>query len=152
MIATAVAALGTASPAQADVASDTLDLNVTFVGDREVLMRDAHKEMHWPEPAVITRQKPNFAYTVLPKRIDVQPTWEREKAKRLKVEDPLQRLYKGFVEAGMGNYTSPSLLLNYADLRSREQAWGVEFAHTSTQGGFLYDTDALGQGVPQNFS
>ena len=152
MIATAVAALGTASPARADVARDTLDLNVTFVGDREVLMRDAHKEMHWPEPAVIARQKPNFAYTVLPKRIDVQPTWEREKAKRLKVEDPLQRLYKGFVEAGMGNYTSPSLLLNYADLRSREQAWGVEFAHTSTQGGFMYDDDALGQGVPQNFS
>ena len=84
MIVPAVAVLVTASPARADVARDTLDLNVTFVGDREVLMRDAHKEMHWPEPAVIARQKPNFSYTVLPKRIDVQPTWERKKRSDLK--------------------------------------------------------------------
>lgn len=152
LIAATAATLGNASPAHAEAPRDTLDLNVTFVGDREVLMRDAHKEMHWPEPAVIALQKPDFTYSVLPKRIDVQPTWEREKAKRLKVEDPLQRLYKGFVEAGMGNYTSPYLLFNYADLRSRERAWGVEYAHTSTKGGFLYEDDALGQGVPQHFS
>lgn len=152
LIATAATAIAVATPALAEAHLDTLGLNVTFVGDREVLMRDAHKEMHWPEPAVIGLQKPEFTYSVLPKRIDVQPTWEREKAKRLKVEDPLQRLYKGFVEAGMGNYTSPMLLVNYADLRARERAWGVEFAHQSTRGGFLYDDDALGQGVPQNFS
>ena len=131
---------------------DTLDLNVTFVGDRTVLMRDAHKEMHWPEPATIALEKPSFTYSVLPKRIDVQPTWEREKAKRLKVEDPLQRLYKGFAEGGMGNYTSPYLLLNYADLRSRKRAWGVEYTHRSTHGGFSYDDETLGTDVPQDFS
>lgn len=131
---------------------DTLDLNVTFVGDREVLMRDAHKEMHWPEPATIALDKPSFTYSVLPKRIDVQPTWEREKAQRLKVEDPLQRLYKGFAEAGMGNYTSPYFLLNYADLRSRKQAWGVEYTHRSTHGGFSYDDPEIGTDVPQDFS
>ena len=97
-------------------------------------MRDAHKEMHWPEPAVIGLQKPEFTYSVLPKRIDVQPTWEREKAKRLKVEDPLQRLYKGFVEAGMGNYTSPMLLVNYADLRARERERGVWNLRTRAHG------------------
>lgn len=152
LISATAAALGYAAPAFAEATRDTLDLNVTFVGDREVLMRDAHKEMHWPEPAAIQLQKPNFAYAVLPKRIDVQPTWEREKAKRLKVEDPLQRLYKGFVETGMGNYTSPFLLLNYADLRSREQAWGMEYEHASTRGGFSYENNAMGDGVPQNFS
>ncbi len=153
LITVTAVALATALPALAHEANrDTLDLNVTFVGDREVLMRDAHKEMHWPEPATITLQKPNFDYSVLPKRIDVQPTWERQKARRLKVEDPLQRLYKGFVEGGMGNYTSPYLLLNYADLRSREHAWGVEYSHRSTHGGFSYDNDSLGTDVPQDFS
>lgn len=153
MITAAAFAMASALPVLADDAvRDTLDLNVTFVGDREVLMRDAHKEMHWPEPAAIALEKPNFTYSVLPKRIDVQPTWEREKAKRLKVEDPLQRLYKGFVEGGMGNYTSPYFMLNYADLRSREHAWGVEYTHASTHGGFSYDNDSLGTDVPQDFS
>lgn len=153
MITATAFALASILPAMAhDVGRDTLDLNVTFVGDREVLMRDAHKEMHWPEPATIALQKPNFTYSVLPKRIDVEPIWERQKAKRLKVEDPLQRLYKGFVEGGMGNYTSPYFLINYADLRSRDHAWGVEYSHTSTHGGFSYDNDSLGVDVPQDFS
>lgn len=148
----ALAALAIASNEVHATSKDTLDLNVTFVGDREVLMRDAHKEMHWPEPATIALEKPTFTYNVLPKRIDVQPTWEREQAKRLKVEDPLQRLYKGFAEAGMGNYTSPYLLVNYADLRSRERAWGVEYTHRSSHGGFSYDDEAVGEDVPQDFS
>ncbi len=152
LICFASVALENALPTIASEPRDTLDLNVTFVGDREVLMRDAHKEMHWPEPVVIERKKQDFVYTVLPKRIDVEPAWDRRKPKRLKVEDPLQRLYKGFVEAGRGNYKSPFLLVSYADLRSRERAWGMEYEHTSTQGGFWDDDDPLGENVPQNFS
>ncbi|HBP44621.1 MAG TPA: hypothetical protein DD635_01870 [Flavobacteriales bacterium] len=152
LICFASVALENALPTIASEPRDTLDLNVTFVGDREVLMRDAHKEMHWPEPVVIERKKQDFVYTVLPKRIDVEPAWDRRKPKRLKVEDPLQRLYKGFVEAGLGNYKSPFLLVSYADLRSRERAWGMEYEHTSTQGGFWDDDDPLGENVPQNFS
>ena len=71
LIATAATAIAVATPALAGAHLDTLGLNVTFVGDREVLMRDAHKEMHWPEPAVIGLQKPEFTYSVLPKRLSL---------------------------------------------------------------------------------
>ena len=41
-------------------AGDTLDLDVTFIGDREILLQDAHKQLHWPEPAQLKTTKPTF--------------------------------------------------------------------------------------------
>jgi len=130
-----------ANPAR--MTGDTLGLNVTFVGDREVLLRDAHKEMHWPQPARIETTKPSFNYPVLPNRLNVQPTWELQKAKRLKLEEALPRLYRGYAEVGMGNYLSPIVRLNYSDLRSRNKSWGTEFHQESTRGGFPSRTDVL---------
>ena len=129
---------------------DTLGLNVTFTGDREVLLRDAHKEMHWPQPAVISQSKPNFSYSVLPNRKNVRPLWERERPKRLKVDEPLPLLYRGFTEIGMGNYLSPSLMMSYTDLRSRNQTWGTEFSHRSTRDGFIGLSESTP--IPQQFS
>ena len=130
-----------ANPAR--MTGDTLGLNVTFVGDREVLLRDAHKEMHWPQPARIETTKPSFSYPVLPNRLNVQPTWKFQKAKRLKLEEALPRLYRGYAEVGMGNYLSPLVRLNYSDLRSRNKSWGTEFNHESTRGGFPSRPDVL---------
>ena len=138
-----------ANPAR--MTEDTLGLNVTFVGDREVLLRDAHKEMHWPQPARIETTKPTFNYPVLPKRLNVQPTWELQKAKRLKIEEPLPRLYRGFAEVGMGNYLSPVVRVNYSDLRSRNRSWGTEFQHESTRGGFPSRPEVLVE-TPDQFS
>ncbi len=132
------------------VSPDTLDLNVTFTGDREVLLRDAHKEMHWPQPATITRSKGDFSYSVLPTRKNVQPVWERERPKRLKIDEPLPLLYRGFGEVGMGNFLSPSLLVSYTDLRSRNQSWGTEVSHRSTRDGFIGLLES--SPIPQRFS
>lgn len=126
------------------VTSDTLDLDVTFIGDREVSLQDAHKELHWPEPAKLNKPKPVFQYAVLPKRINVQPEWTKQGPIRLKIEQPLPRLYKGFVEAGMGNYISPYVRIGYSELRSRKGSWGVEALHESTNGGFL-PSDSIDQ-------
>ena len=56
-------------------AGDTLDLDVTFIGDREILLQDAHKQLHWPEPAQLKTTKPTFNYSMLSKRMNVQPEW-----------------------------------------------------------------------------
>lgn len=117
-------------------ATDTLGFDVTFIGDREVLLRDAHKEMHWPQPARIERTKPAFEYGILPNRLNVEPTWERQGPKRLKIEEPLPRLYRGYTRVGMGNYLRPTLLVNFTDLRSRQHTWGTALQHESTRGGF----------------
>jgi hypothetical protein len=115
---------------------DTLDLDVTFIGDREILLQDAHKQLHWPEPAQLATTKPTFSYSMLSKRMNVQPEWSKNGPVRLRVSEPLRRLYKGHIQAGLGNYISPTVNFSYTDLRSREGAWGIRGGHDSSQGGF----------------
>lgn len=115
---------------------DTLDLDVTFIGDREILLQDAHKQLHWPEPAQLKTTKPTFNYSMLSKRMNVQPEWSKNGPVRLRVSEPLRRLYKGHIQAGLGNYISPTVHFSYTDLRSREGTWGIRGGHDSSQGGF----------------
>jgi len=115
---------------------DTLDLDVTFIGDREILLQDAHKQLHWPEPAQLTTTKPTFTYSMLSKRMNVQPEWSKNGPVRLRVSEPLRRLYKGHIQAGLGNYISPTVHFSYTDLRSREGTWGIRGGHDSSQGGY----------------
>ncbi len=115
---------------------DTLDLDVTFIGDREILLQDAHKQLHWPEPAQLTTTKPTFTYSMLSKRMNVQPEWSKNGPVRLRVSEPLRRLYKGHIQAGLGNYISPTVHFSYTDLRSREGTWGIQGGHDSSQGGY----------------
>ena len=116
--------------------SDTLDLDVTFIGNREVLLQDAHKQLHWPTASPLKTAKPVFDYPTLSKRINVQPEWQRNGPVRLKVDDPLPRLYKGKASIGMGNFVSPYLDLSYADIRSRLKTWGSRLHHESSRGGY----------------
>lgn len=133
----------------ATAVNDTLDLDVTFIGDREVLLQDAHKQLHWPEAAGIGTAKPSFSYSVIPKRLNVEPEWTRNGPIRLKINDPLSRLYKGYVNVGMGNFLSPLLHVSFSDVRSRSKSWGVQFKHKSTDGGFV-DDDAIEQAFSTN--
>jgi hypothetical protein len=133
----------------ATAVNDTLDLDVTFIGDREVLLQDAHKQLHWPEAASIGTAKPSFSYSVIPKRLNVEPEWTRNGPIRLKINDPLSRLYKGYVNVGMGNFLSPLLHVSFSDVRSRSKSWGVQFKHKSTDGGFV-DDDAIEQAFSTN--
>ena len=55
------AVIGQARTAESALGADTLDLDVTFIGDREVFLQDAHKQLHWPEAANIGNEKPRFA-------------------------------------------------------------------------------------------
>ena len=143
------AVVGHAYAAESEFGADTLDLDVTFIGDREVFLQDAHKQLHWPEAANMGNEKPSFAYPVIPKMLNVEPVWTRNGPVRLKINDPLPRLYKGYVNAGMGNYLSPLLHVSYSDVRSRSKSWGVQFKHESTDGGFT-DNDSIEQGFSSN--
>ena len=131
----AIAIVGFAS-AKAFSVSDTLDLEVTFIGDREILLQDAHKQLHWPDPAALKTTKPTFSYAMLPKRMNVQPEWSKNGPIRLRVSEPLRRLYKGHIQAGLGNYLSPTLNFSYTDLRSKKGTWGLRATHDSSRGGY----------------
>ena len=129
--------------------TDTLDLDVTFVGDRELLIQDAYKLLTWPKAADLGIQKPTFEYTILPKRVNIAPEWEAVGPTRLNVDPPLPRLYRGYVRAGFGRYMTPMLEASVTDLRSRKGTWGAMGTARSTNGGFV---NAPADSVAQRFA
>lgn len=54
------------------------------------------------------------------------------KAAKLKVTEPLDKLYSGYVKAGLGTYTMPFLDAYYGSQRSKTKSWAVNLKHHST--------------------
>ena len=127
--------------ATAQTRPDSVTMQVTFVGQREMLLQDANKQSVWPEARDLAGKTPEFTYRLLPKRMNVEPTYEPIGPSRLKVDPPLPMLYGGWVRAGMGTYFTPVLDAGYTSRRSRKGMWGVRLDHRSTQ---------LGLGVPDS--
>jgi hypothetical protein len=116
----------------AQTTSDTLKMDVTFVGEREMVVKDAIKLQSWPEPRRLMGGKRDFNYRLLSKRLNVAPDWTLIEPVRLKVDAPLSRLYRGYARAGYGLYNTPLLEISLTDLRSREGSWGIQASHFAT--------------------
>ena len=140
-IAVALSALLPAAAA-AQTPRDSVNLQVTFTGAREMLLQDANKQSVWPEARTLSSKLPDFTYRLLPKRVNVAPEYEPVGPTRLKVDPPLPLLYGGWVEARMGTLFTPVLDAGYTSRRSRKGMWGVQATHRSTQFGFT-DVDSV---------
>lgn len=140
-LAVALCALLPAAAA-AQTSRDSVNLQVTFTGAREMLLQDANKQSVWPEARTLSGKLPEFSYRLLPKRLNVTPDYEPVGPTRLKVDPPAPMLYGGWVEAGMGTLFTPYLDAGYASRRSRKGMWGVQTTHRSTQLG-LTDVDSI---------
>jgi len=116
----------------AQESSDSLKMDVTFVGDREMIVKDALKLQSWPELKKLESSKREFSYRLLAKRMNVAPVWTMLEPVRLRVDAPLARLYRGYARAGYGLYKTPLLELSMTDLRSREGTWGFQASHFAT--------------------
>jgi hypothetical protein len=116
----------------AQESSDSLKMDVTFVGEREMVVKDALKLQSWPELKNLESRENIFSYRLLAKRMNVTPVWTMMEPVRLRVDAPLARLYRGYAKAGYGLYNTPLLELSITDLRSREGTWGVQTSHFAT--------------------
>ncbi len=87
-------------------------------------------------PAIEDTIKVNIAfnYSINPQVIPVKFNMEPLTAARMRGE-PLQKLYKGLVKGGIGNYKSPYGELFYNTLRSNEYHYGIHAKHLSSGGG-----------------
>jgi len=112
--------------------SDTLKMDVTFVGEREMVVKDALKLQSWPEPRSLAKTNKDFTYRLLSKRLNVNPQWTLVEPVRLRVNAPLSRLYRGYITAGYGLHNTPLINLSLTDLRSREGTWGIRASHFAT--------------------
>ena len=112
--------------------TDSLEMDVTFVGKRQMEVRDAVKLSAWPTAKALGADKPTLTYALLTKRLNFTPTMTPVEPTRLRVDEALPRLYRGFARGSVGTRGTTTLDLSYTDLRSREGSWGTAFHHAAT--------------------
>ena len=67
----AILLVGTTGSLQAQ--NDSLDMDVTFVGKRQMEVRDAVKLSSWPSLRPLSSEKPQLQYDLLSKRLQFDP-------------------------------------------------------------------------------
>ena len=73
-----------------------------------------------------TMEMEEIKYYLEPKQQQVTYEIENIKPARLKVVEPLEKLYSGYVKAAAGSYLTPLLNFNYSSLRSKYDSWGIK--------------------------
>lgn len=107
-------------------------LRFTIRKDYRPVARDAQRILPQPELKYDTvKPETDLSYNLLDKRQEV--TYEAEPIKAAKLSnEPLPKLYQGFLKAGFGNYTMPFFEASFGSLRSRKfQAGGFARYHAS---------------------
>lgn len=75
---------------------------------------------------------PDVKYYIEPTYHEVTFETEPIKAAKLKINQPLDKLYNGYVKVGLGTYTMPFVDAYYGSNRSKRRSWGVNVKHHSS--------------------
>jgi len=106
---------------------------ITVVAPYQPVISDAFKINQSPEPEDSVVVKKTFQYSILSKTLPTPFSPEPLKPARLAGE-PLDKLYRNYLRAGMGNYRTPMLEYYYNSLRSKELNYGLKLNHLSSAG------------------
>jgi hypothetical protein len=98
-------------------------LRFTITKDYRPVARDARKILPQPEVQHDAATLKKVNYTVIPKTKELTYEAEPSQAAQLSNE-PLAKLYNGFVKAGFGNYTMPFFEASFGSLRSKKYQAG----------------------------
>jgi hypothetical protein len=106
---------------------------VKVIAPYEPTISDAFKITF--NPSIEDTMKVNIAfdYRINPQAIPIRFNMEPLSAARMRGE-PLAKLYKGYVKAGLGSYITPYGEVFYNTLRSNEYHYGVHMKHLSSSG------------------
>jgi hypothetical protein len=112
---------------------DSVDLGstVTVIGPGNRTIVTPTKISELPDVVENDQPKPLIKYTVVTKKIDVSFEPKPIAPANLKVAEPLEKLYAGYLKAGMGNYLMPKVDFYYGSTRSRKNNWGIRLNHFS---------------------
>lgn len=109
-------------------------LQVTFVGDRELEIREVTKPPASPKRVDLGIDKPTIQYAPVAKAMSPVTKTEPLTPLAVRMDAPLPRLYAGYAKVGFGMYTSPLADIHLGDTQSRKGAWGVHLLHRSSAG------------------
>lgn len=111
------------------------DQTIVSVGDRALTVDQANKLSELPSTIDSVYQSRELEYQLMPRQVEVAYEPKPIKAAKLKVTEPLTKLYRGYVKAGIGTYTTPLLDIHFNSIRNRDWAYGIDVSHLSSHGG-----------------
>jgi hypothetical protein len=106
---------------------------VKVIAPYEPTISDAFKITFNPNIEDTMKVNIAFDYRINPQAIPVKFNMEPLTAARMRGE-PLNKLYNGYVKAGLGSYVTPYGEAFYNTLRSNEYHYGVHLKHLSSAG------------------
>jgi len=104
---------------------------IKYTGTFNVTISDAKKIAENPVIVDTAKVSSKLVYGIQSARVPTFYSPEPIRPATLEGE-PLKRLYKGYVRAGLGNYTTPYGELFFNNLRSKEASWGLHAKHLSS--------------------
>ena len=133
-IVTAILSLAMIIPALIITAQDVTDNEeITVVAPYQPSVSDAFKINVSPRIPAEELEKPEFSFDVLSKQPITKTNLEPITAARIRGES-ISKLYKNYIKAGFGNYTTPYFEFYANQLRSKKGALGVHVKHWSSSG------------------
>ncbi|MGB0166417.1 MAG: hypothetical protein ACPF8V_06140 [Luteibaculum sp.] len=133
----AISLLGSVIGLQPLLAQETegnLNQEIVTVGERQLKLKDAFKSSFFPMEVDTVITKEDLQYSVAPVFFKTNFEPDTLKAARLKVVEPLDKLYPGYVKLGIGNYTMPFGQIYVGSNRNRNNQFALGFSHLSSNG------------------
>lgn len=109
------------------------DEEITVIAAYEPSISDANKININPVIKDTTNRIKGLNYSILPVRFETSFNLDPIKPAKI-VGEPIEKLYKNYIKAGFGNYTTPYIEFFANNLRSRTHALGIHFKHLSSSG------------------
>jgi hypothetical protein len=106
---------------------------ITVIAAFDPIIPDAFKINQNPELTDTTTSVPKMSYMVVPRDARIQLEIDQLPAVKL-VAEPLTKLYRNYIKAGVGNYASLYGELFASSLRSKDFLFGVHAKHHSYNG------------------
>ena len=94
------------------------------IGSGSRKIAKSEKEAILPKPVDSTLKMEEVKYYLEPKKHELVFDLENISPARLKIVEPLDKLYSGYVKGGAGSYLTPYLEMNYGSQRSKHESWG----------------------------
>lgn len=114
---------------------DGFDQTQIITGDRSLEVQKALKMSVMPEPIEIKVDLGSLKYQMVPRRPATEIAIDSIEPAKVKVREPLEKLYNGYVKAGAGTFATPYLEAVYTSTRDRDLAYGVHLHHLSSHDG-----------------
>ncbi len=111
------------------------DQTQVITGDRSLSVQKAFKMSVLPDPIDISVDLGSLKYQLIPRRPAMAISVDSIQPAKVKVREPLEKLYHGYVKAGVGTFATPYIEGMYTSTRDRDLAYGARFRHMSSHDG-----------------